>query len=198
MLGALEASTALYLYTADPSVTAIALRDTQSREQLITLEMWRRAQIKQRRTAAQDVSSLGDEAITADTARIGASTTAVVRSEEPKTQADRTIAQLVGFEMLDADWDGNEAARPLGFSIKDAREFIRALAPESIIPRPALHADGHAILFIRGPDSYAELEFLGARRIGFYARRGEKEWGEEFSFDGRALPAGLSEIGFAI
>jgi len=74
MLGALEASTALYLYTADPSVTAIALRDTQSREQLITLEMWRRAQIKQRRTAAQDVSSLGDEAITADTARIGAYT----------------------------------------------------------------------------------------------------------------------------
>jgi hypothetical protein len=255
MLGALEASTALYLYTAEPSMTAIVSRDAQGRQQLITLEMWWRAQLK-RQMAAQDLPISKDEAIAAEAAPIGAlglelsapeigvelleqvdrliaiglelsapdfgqptaqafnvvgstgieigspdlgaSTTAAVRSEETKTQADRTIAQLFGFENLNADWDGNEAAKPLAFSIKDAREFIRALAPESIIPRPALHADGHAILFIRGPESYAELEFLGARRIGFYVRRGEQEWSDEFYFDGRAIPAGLLQIGFAI
>jgi hypothetical protein len=234
-------------------MTAIASRDAQGRQQLITLEMWWRAQLK-RQMAAQDLPISKDEAIAAEAAPIGASlglelgapeigvelleqvdrliaiglelsapdytaqavnvvgltgteigspdlgasTTAAVRSEETKTQADRTIAQLFGFENLNADWDGNEASKPLAFSLKDAREFIRALAPESIIPRPALHADGHAILFIRGPESYAELEFLGARRIGFYARRGEEEWSDEFYFDGRAIPAGLLQIGFAI
>jgi hypothetical protein len=195
MLGVLEASTALYLYNAESSMTAVALRDVQIREQLV-LEKWRRAQLE-RQMAEQDAIS-EDQAIVATIAAFGtSSTTSAVRSEEPKTRADRTIAQLFRFEGLDADWDGNEAAKPLAFSIKDARDFIRALAPESIVPHPTLHADGHVILFIRGEDSYAELEFLGGSHVGFYARRGEKEWTDEFYFDGHVIPAGLLQIGFA-
>ena len=114
------------------------------------------------------------------------------------SRADAAIAQLMRLEKLEADWDGSEAAKPIDYSIKEARSFIRNLSPESIIPRATLHADGHAILFVREPDLYAEIEFLGDNRIGFYARRGEEKWSDEFSFDGRSLPEGLSKIGLCL
>jgi hypothetical protein len=93
----------------------------------------------------------------------------------------------------DEDDDGNKV-----YSLKDARTFMRSLSPESIIPRPALHADGHAILFVREPDVYAELEFLGNNKISFYVRRGEQKWSDEISFDGQSLPEGLSQIGLSL
>jgi hypothetical protein len=194
MLGALEASTALYLYTAEPSMTATSSRETQRREQLIASEMWRRALARRASVEFEfpEIGTVSEQPTSANTFSTGPS----IPSEEPKTVADRAIAQLLGFEHLDSDWDGNHAAKPLAFSIKAARQFIRALAPESVVPRPALHADGHAILFIRGADSYAELEFLGGRRIGYYARRGGQEWSDEFDFDGHTIPAGLSQTGF--
>jgi hypothetical protein len=202
MLSTLEASTALYLYNAEPSMTAaITSRDAPTRERLVAeqllTQLWRRAFFeRQLETQNLPISKNRSKLVEANT--VGVTATAVIQAEEPKkTQADRTVAQLLGFENLEANWDGNDAAKPLDFSINDARAFIRALAPESIIPHPALHADGHAILFIRGPDSYTELEFLGNHKIGFYARRDKQEWGEEFFFDGRTLPAGLSEMGFA-
>jgi hypothetical protein len=116
-------------------------------------------------------------------------------SAGPSTQADLAIAQLIRLERLDANWDGNDTAKPVVGSLKDAKEFIRALAPESSIPRATLHADGNALLFLHGPDVYAELEFFGNRQIGFYARRGGQEWSDEITFDGRTLPQGLSRIG---
>lgn len=99
---------------------------------------------------------------------------------------------------LDEDWNSNDAAKPLDYSLKEARAFIRLLAPESIVPRPALHADGHMILFVREPEIYAELEFLGKSKIGIYARRGDHKWSEEILFDGQSLPAALSQIGFLL
>ena len=197
MIGAIETSTALYLYNAEPSMTAISARDTQCRELVIKGEMWRHLT----RRMALPTSNERKEATGETAAPFGVVSTSigrVVSPEEPKTQADRAIAQLLRFDSLDTDWDGNEAAKPLAYSVEEARGFIRALAPESIIPRPALHADGHTILFARGDDTYVELEFLGQHRIGFYARRGEREWSEEFYFDGRTLPAGLSQVGFVI
>jgi hypothetical protein len=157
--------------------------------------MWLRAQFEGQ--LSQQGPSPAGEGIKAASAS-SPSTAHSARAEEPKTRADRAIAQLLSFERLDADWDGNQAAKPLAFSIRYAREFIRALAPESVIPRPALHADGHVILFERGANSYSELEFLEGRRIGFYARRGSQEWNEEFVFDGRTIPGGLLRAGFAI
>jgi hypothetical protein len=114
------------------------------------------------------------------------------------SRADIAIAQLLRLEKFEADWDGSEAAKPLDYSLKDARAFIRKLSPDSAIPRATLHADGHAILFIQEQDLYAELEFLGTDKIGYYVRRGEQKWSDEFSFDGRSLPEGLSQIGFSL
>jgi hypothetical protein len=229
MPATIEASTVLYLYTAETSMTAIASRLAQRREQLarvreqaipaevLRLDQWQEQAIPageqaistellwlaQRRLQSvtletQAPQPRGQGVTTVSRGTMSVTPDASVRSEEPKTQADRIVAQLVQFERMDADWDGDGAAKPLQFSLKDARTFIRALAPESVMPRPALHADGHAILFLRGPDTYAELEFLGKKRIGFYARRGEQEWSDEIDFDGHTLPVGLSQIGFAI
>jgi hypothetical protein len=114
------------------------------------------------------------------------------------TMADQAMMQLIRFEQFPSDWDGNGAAKPLRDSLHDARQFIRALAPESTIPRPALHADGHAVLLLNTGDTYAELEFLGDKNIGFYARRGGEEWCDEFFLDVGVLPEGLSQIGFAV
>jgi hypothetical protein len=201
MPGAIEASTALYLYGTEPSMTAISGRRAQRREQLVTRELLRRLHL-QAHVITQDIADTDRTEQTAasnlSSADRGVTSAEAVLTALPKTQADRTVAQLFELGALDADWDGNEAAKPLAFSLDDARDFIRALAPESVIPRPALHADGHAILFLRGPDVYAEIEFLGKKRISFYARRGGQEWSDEIDFDGRTLPPGLSEIGLAI
>ena len=88
------------------------------------------------------------------------------------------------------------AAKPKRASIDAARSFIRSLAPESIVPQPALHADGNTILFFRADDAYVELEFVD-QKIEFYARRGETEWADELQ-PGGLLPVALSEIGFSI
>lgn len=117
---------------------------------------------------------------------------------EKTTRADDAIFQLLRLEQLEDNWDGSGAAKPLRYSLEAARQFIRALSPESEIPRSALHADGHAILFLRDKNKYAELEFVGDSKISFYARLGGEEWGDDFIFDGSSLPLALTEIGFAI
>jgi hypothetical protein len=118
--------------------------------------------------------------------------------DSSRTAADAAIDRLRQLEQLEADWDGSDAAKPLGYSIKEARGFLRKLSPQSIVPGVTLHADGHAILFVHQPEAYAELEFLGQHKIGFYARRGEEKWTGEFLFDGRSLPEGLFQIGFSL
>jgi hypothetical protein len=118
--------------------------------------------------------------------------------ESPPSASDNAIAQLLRFESFESDWDGNFAAKPSHASLRDAKEFIRALAPESAIPEPALHADGTAVLLLVRSDHYAELEFLGSKRIGYFARRGDEQWNEDFSFDGVVLPGGLRKVGLAL
>lgn len=118
-----------------------------------------------------------------------------ISSEEPKTLADLAIAQLLRFATLHRDWDGNDAAKPSTGSLADARAFLRSLAPESVIPQATLHANGNAVLLLRGPEIYAEIEFLGQKRIGFFSKKGEQTWGDEILYDGGKFPAGLSQIG---
>jgi hypothetical protein len=148
---------------------------------------------------------LSDNLIVANTGLIEDSTvqsratTDSAQTAIPKpTLADATIAQLLRFELYNENWDGNGAARPLNESLKKAREFIRALSPESVIPRPALHADGHTVLLLNRHDAYAELEFLDDSRINYFAKHGGREWSGEISFNGSNLPQGLGEIGFAV
>jgi hypothetical protein len=179
MPSSVETALTLYLYGAEPSMTAVDSRPAQ-----------RRVLLAPNPGRGEGGGVL---AATSFATQEGISATAT-----QLTQADLIVAQLLRMESFDADWDGSDAAKPLSFSLADARKFIRSLAPESVIPRPALHADGHAVLLFHSPDTYAELEFLGDKRIGFYARRGGQEWSDDFVFDGGKLPEGLSQIGFIV
>lgn len=183
MNAAIATAAAIHLYAEEPNITTLAL------ESAYQCLLWRPLETFNVNGTFRPREAMGGVSTAQEN---------VAPLESPLTQADLTAAQLLRMEQWDFDWDGSEAAKPLLFSLKDARTFIRALAPESVIPRPALHADGHAILFVRGPDTYAELEFLENQRIGFYARQGGQEWADEFEFDGRTLPEGLSRIGFAL
>jgi hypothetical protein len=171
-------TTADFLSRAEPTMTAVASRPAQHLEWVLPPRMQSYVEL------ICDEQSLRAKTPAAKT--------------EPSTKADLIVAQLLRFGSLDADWDGNDAAKPQQESLKDAREFIRLLAPESVIPQATLHADGHAVLLLHRPNIYAEIEFLGGKRIGFYARRGGQEWGDEILFNGGDLPVGLSQAGFVI
>lgn len=123
---------------------------------------------------------------------------AIIALADVKSKADESISQLLKLARFEDDWDGSGAAKPNTESLRIAQKFIRSLAPESEIPRPALHADGHVILFLKDKDRYAELEFIGDSKINYFLRSGIKECGDEISFDWRSLPQPLSDFGFKI
>jgi hypothetical protein len=182
MITAIETATMIYLYEAAPSQTAA--RPAQGRTLFILPP-------GAPQTGGTFVAEANPQSVSAAGEVLGS----VDYQRDP---ADLVVAQLLRMEEWDEDWDGYGTAKPLEFSLKDARAFVRALSPESIVPKATLHADGHAILFINEDDVYAELEFLENSRIGFYARRGGEQWTDEIFFDGDALPEGLSRVGFAV
>lgn len=113
------------------------------------------------------------------------------------SSADSTVRTLIGFESMAEDWDGAGAEKPRSASIKAARRFVRALAPESRVPLATLHADGNVILFVRDSDGYAEIEFFESGRIGYFLSRGDRKWsGEGVQVDFSKLPAGFQQFGF--
>ena len=184
-MGAVETSTTIYEFSIEPPMTALRVQHSERRSRLLA---------RQGRPPSSTYSmALAEPGDNVTTAR---NTTAP--AETSLTLADQAMTQLIRFEQLALDWDGNGAAKPIKRSLEDARRFIRALAPESLIPRPALHADGHTVLLLNSGDTYAELEFLGENSIGFYARRGGQEWCDEFLLGVGTLPEGLSQIGLAI
>jgi hypothetical protein len=181
MLSAPEAATIAYFANAEAAVTWAAMRTVAP-----NIRSFRDfpSQPSQPTQALPDLHNL-------------AGTVEVVPApQQERTKADASVAQLIKFENLAENWDGFGAAKPDRSSIRAARAFIRSLAPESVIPQPALHADGSAILFFRDAHTYAELEFSGSK-VEFFARRGEKEWASEFQV-GAPLPTALFEIGFSI
>lgn len=112
--------------------------------------------------------------------------------------ADVAVRQILQFEALPKNWDGYGADAPIISSLEDARKFLRLLAPESLVPKPTLHADGHALLFYNDKGKFLELEFLENGIIGYYAKQGGSEWGGEFLFNGYTLAPGLREIGLKL
>jgi hypothetical protein len=178
----LETAVATYLNGSQPSITAVASRAAQTQTYVLT-----RVQHPLPRPTVALITEDGPT-VSIDNPL----------PEATKSAADLAVSQLILFEEFGADWDGNGAAKPINETLKDARSFVRSLSAESVIPRATLHADGHAILFVRGTDLHGEIEFLGGNKIGFYVRRGKDEWIDEIFFDGKSLPEGLSQIGFAL
>jgi hypothetical protein len=182
MLGSPEAATLAHLSMADAAITLVSSRPAMPRVFVLPRDLG--PSIKNPTQVVLETLASTD--------------TAAVISAGPsqQTRADASVSQLLKLAKLDRNWDGYGAEKPKVSSINSAKNFIRSLAPEIIIPQPALHADGNAILFFRSDDAYAELEFID-QKIEFYARQGDLEWADEFQPNG-PLPIALSEIGFSI
>ncbi len=182
MISATEAATAAYLASTEAAITWAAGRSVAPNIRPISEfgggALWQPTYVF---AASQS---------TADTVK------ALQSPLVEKTKADASVSQLLKFACLPNDWDGYGAAKPNHGSLNAARSFIRSLAPESIVPQPALHADGNVILFYRNDDVYVELEFVG-NNVDFFARQEDKEWASEFQI-GTPLPPALSEIGFSM
>ncbi|MBX3520648.1 MAG: hypothetical protein KF835_11600 [Xanthobacteraceae bacterium] len=180
---------ASYLEAAEPSLTYMGSKASQRIEKVVA------------RSFLQPITKAAYfPAITKASYAVQASETdrAFANLETVRSLADDTISQILKLSGLEDDWDGLGAAKAVTSSVEDAKEFVRLLGPKSVMPKAALHADGRVILFIQEAAKYFELEFFGEKRIGFFCRNGEDEWGGEVSFDGRSLPPGLSSTGLTI
>jgi hypothetical protein len=192
-------TTVEFLSDAEPTIS-VRSRPAQHREYVLPPNCVRERLPPSLTTAENDNYALGSlvsRQLTL-TAASGVFPTSPEQQPASVTRADSVVAQIIRFESFESNWDGAGAAKPDAASLKAARNFIRALAPESAIPKATLHADGNALLFLHTAGSYAEIEISGDNKIGFYARRGGQEWADEVTFDGRGLPEGLLRVGLLI
>jgi hypothetical protein len=98
----------------------------------------------------------------------------VTRATTPKEQL---IGELRGWRQLSSRWDGEDAEAPEPQSIDDAVKFARMLGSQADA-QPMLHVNGHAGLFWRDDDLYADIEFLGSGRIAYFIEKnGDKHKG---------------------
>ena len=172
----------IHLVNAEPSVTAIASRRAQTRAYVLPSVL-----PQSNSTATTNASS----------AAIGETQRAIPIVDAPQSAIDVSVSQLLKLQDLSDNWDGYGAAKPKRESMDAAHKFLRSLALESVIPRPALHADGNAILFFTQGERQAQIEFLDQDTAEFFAKRGDEEWSDVLKVDG-SLPKGLLEIGFSI
>lgn len=119
-------------------------------------------------------------------------------SARETTDREHAIAQIRSWSSLRADWDGEGAAAPIAESLADAEEFACALDHRHIAPEPMLHTSGKAGLYWRNDDLYADLEFLGSRRIAFYYEKTGPKGTDRLKglvhFDGTNLPEILEPL----
>lgn len=109
------------------------------------------------------------------------------------TLKEHTIGELRRWYSLASGWDGDRAQAPIAASLQDAINFVRLLK-DSVAAEPMLHATGRAGLFWRETDLYADLEFLGGRRIAYFIERsGDKHKGV-VNFDAMEMPAVLEAV----
>lgn len=110
-------------------------------------------------------------------------------SDRPTTLREKLVGELRRWSLLTANWDGEGAVPPIDLSLREAVSFVRLLDEGDILPEPMLHASGHAGLFWKEDNLYADIKFLGDGRVAYYIeRQGDKHKGV-LKFDSQKMPA---------
>ena len=202
-----ETATALHFYLAEPNMTAGKRaysrvqekwfkQDEDSGSTFRSLPTYRRVREYDRTTqiiaAAEEPVDVTDVIAVEELGGATAIGEPMEGIESKPSAFDKIVAQLIRFEGFERRLGRKRCFQPNLESLKDARAFIRALAPESIVPQATLHADGTAVLLLLTNDTYVELEFPGSNMVGYFARRGSQEWNDDFSFADGYLPDALS------
>jgi hypothetical protein len=109
-------------------------------------------------------------------------------SERETSSTERIVGEIRRWNVLLANWDGEDAIVPMRSSLKEAESFVRLLNCKMIMPEPMLNANGRAGLFWKESQIYADLEFLGDGRMAYYIERnGDKHKGV-LNFNSEIMP----------
>lgn len=115
-------------------------------------------------------------------------------SERETSQVEKTVGELRRWLKLAGNWDGEGAVAPDALSLEAAADFIRLLPEALADAEPMLHANGHAGLFWNENSFYADLEFLGGKRIAYFIQHHQDKHKGVLRFDGELVPLVLSTL----
>lgn len=107
----------------------------------------------------------------------------------PDRPEDVVVAQLSGFRVLKAGWDGEDAAKPSDHAVTDAMRFVRSVGSIGVALEPTLHVDGSVILEA-GEEGESSLRFEGNGIVIYVTPHGTGA----APFDGYATPAVLTPV----
>jgi hypothetical protein len=117
---------------------------------------------------------------------------AIIQPREPVAR-ELLVGELRRRGLLEDNWDGENGLAPSADAMRDAIAFARLLGADTEA-EPMTHAKGTVGLFWKSLGSYADIEFLGGRRIAYYIERnGDKHKGV-VNFDSNNIPAVFANL----
>ena len=87
------------------------------------------------------------------------------------TAREQLIGEIREWALWQDNWDGEGSERPITSSLKDATLFVNLMPGDMPLPEPMLNATGTAGLYWKRDGLYADVEFLGNRRVAYYVER---------------------------
>lgn len=109
------------------------------------------------------------------------------------TATELIVGELREWLLLDSDWDGEGALKPLKDSIAQTVGFVKLLDSTYYFPEPMLHSTGRAGLYWNEDDLYADLEFTGNKVTYFIKKAGHKYKGA-VDFNATVVPPIFQEL----
>lgn len=107
------------------------------------------------------------------------------------------INELMRYEMLPRDWDGEGGLAPTRETIRNAISFLDGLAPDISLPKTMVEGDGEAALYWESANGYLEVGFKD-KSIAFWGivhtSRGPIEIEGEQAYDKNRLPVDIFEL----
>ena len=110
------------------------------------------------------------------------------------TVYENIIGEIRQWHLLRDNWDSEGAIAPNPDSIREAVSFVRLLNDNFALPEPMLLASGHAALFWNDEGLYADIEFLGDRRIAYFIKKNGCRHKGILTFDKRTMPVVLQTL----
>ena len=112
----------------------------------------------------------------------------IVASRHTSPQ-ESIIGEIRQWNLMDANWDGEGAAKPKANSIKEAVAFVRLLNDEITLPEPMLLGSGNSALYWNEGGLYADIEFLDNGRIAYFIKKNSDQHKGVLTFDSQKMPA---------
>lgn len=121
-------------------------------------------------------------------------TSAIQGQVRETTDKERLIGELRQLNLLDANWDGENATKPKERAIKDAVSFSHHLNNRFNTPETMLHDTGNVSLYWNTDNFYADIEFLGDGRVSYFIKKNEDKHKGVCKLNNEKMPAVLEAL----